>query len=321
MSYLQRLCWMPLLAASWQSATQPPVRSEAVGIRLDVLVSHDGRPVGGLTGQDFEVTDNGVLQRIQVATAADGVRIVIVLDTSYSVLTDSRVDLLVSAGTMVVRGLQAGDTAAVISFSRGAQLLSAPTSDASVIERTLLLSRRGVFKRRGDATAMWDAILAGASLVTGTQGRPVVVILTDGGDNASWLFRNQPDSAPWMRGQKRRTIDVLRNSGVVVDVVWVPPDRDSRTGRDDVYGAFSPDDPATLTGGMAFPAGDQHLERRLRARLAALRAGYVLTYTPSGVRRDDGWHTVRVRLKGRKGKIEARPGYFAGAATPMPIRP
>lgn len=43
------------------------------------------------------------------------------------------------------------------------------------------------------------------------------------------------------------------------------------------------------------------------------RTRYLLTYSPSGVRRDDGWHKIDVTLKAKRGKIKVRPGYFASS--------
>lgn len=44
----------------------------------------------------------------------------------------------------------------------------------------------------------------------------------------------------------------------------------------------------------------------------ALVGMYLLTYVPKGVCRD-GWHEVKVALKGARGEVTARPGYFDGA--------
>ena len=38
---------------------------------------------------------------------------------------------------------------------------------------------------------------------------------------------------------------------------------------------------------------------------------YLLSYEPAGVRRDDGWRRVEVRVKGRKAKVVTRTGYLA----------
>jgi len=50
-------------------------------------------------------------------------------------------------------------------------------------------------------------------------------------------------------------------------------------------------------------------ERALRE----IRARYVLTYYPTGVD-DPGWHALEVRLKGTRGDVTARPGYWAATA-------
>ncbi len=43
--------------------------------------------------------------------------------------------------------------------------------------------------------------------------------------------------------------------------------------------------------------------------LNELRARYLLTYYPVGVTRT-GWHDLKVSLKGARGDVTARPGYF-----------
>ena len=44
--------------------------------------------------------------------------------------------------------------------------------------------------------------------------------------------------------------------------------------------------------------------------LSEFRNRYVLTYEPTGVPAG-GWHPIEVKLKGKRGKITARRGYFA----------
>ena len=36
---------------------------------------------------------------------------------------------------------------------------------------------------------------------------------------------------------------------------------------------------------------------------------YILRYEPRGVERD-GWHRIDIKLRGRKGDLQARPGYW-----------
>jgi hypothetical protein len=45
--------------------------------------------------------------------------------------------------------------------------------------------------------------------------------------------------------------------------------------------------------------------------LTALRAGYVLAFTPADAQRDGKWHTLKVLLANRRGTVKVRPGYLA----------
>ena len=44
---------------------QQPIRTEATFVRVDVYPTRDGRPVEGLTAEDFEIREDGALQTIQ----------------------------------------------------------------------------------------------------------------------------------------------------------------------------------------------------------------------------------------------------------------
>ena len=75
------------------------------------------------------------------------------------------------------------------------------------------------------------------------------------------------------------------------------------------------DDLADAGGGRRWSASSSRDLRELFARvLEELRSRYLLTYSPTGVARE-GWHDVKVTLKGARGDVIARPGYFV---TPTP---
>jgi hypothetical protein len=67
------------------------------------------------------------------------------------------------------------------------------------------------------------------------------------------------------------------------------------------------------SGGKLFRAtSGSDLPALFKKALGECRSRYVLAYTPEGVRRDDGWHRLEVKLRnGKKGQVTARAGYLA----------
>ena len=72
-----------------------------------------------------------------------------------------------------------------------------------------------------------------------------------------------------------------------------------------------PEEFIEATGGVATDITKSSVARDLGNRLETLRRTYLLTYTPTGLKTDDGWHSVKVSVRGRRVNIKARPGYFA----------
>jgi hypothetical protein len=69
------------------------------------------------------------------------------------------------------------------------------------------------------------------------------------------------------------------------------------------------------TGGAVYEAEASSIGSTFTKVLAEFRSRYLLTYMPQGVRRDDGWHRVQVKLKNRTGRVKARTEYFARPAS------
>jgi len=309
MTCLHRLGFLALACASLlptEGGEQGAIRTRVDGVRVDVLVSDKGQPLDGLTPADFEVQDDGVVQNVDAVSSAGVVSVVLLVDTSFSVVQTARVGALVRAAAAVTRELVPGDQASLVIFSDEPRLIVDSTTDFSRLRQELEVIRQRATPRRHEPTAIWDAVLTASSLVAEKPGRPVVVLMSDGADNASWLLQTEASAARWMTAQRERTIEALQGAGVALEVLWVP----HSFGHDDgVHGPMSPVEPARAMGGMAFSAADARLAERVRARLAALRSGYVLTFTPTGVSCDGSWHELKVRLKRRSARIDARDSY------------
>jgi VWFA-related protein len=261
-------------------------------VRLDALVTSGGRPVTGLNAGDFAVTDNGVPQQLKMATTEGDVAVALVLDTSGSV-KGSALDHLVAASQTLVAMLKPGDTVSLVTFSNRLSLEAGSVRDPTVISHALLDARSA------GRTALWDALLAGVSLVAGRTQRSLVLAFTDGSDNSSWITREQ-------------LVESLKRSEAVVYAVqsgdWGKPEPGAplQTARRSLQSVVN------QAGGDVFQAESGiKLSQQFTAILEQFRSRYLLTYEPAGVRRDDGWHRVDVRVKGRQAKVVVRPGYYA----------
>jgi VWFA-related protein len=295
---------VPLLAAALQ-APEPPSFGVAVeGVYVDVFVTQGNRPVTGLSEADFELTDNGARQRVElVAVESLPLTTFFVLDASGSVAGE-KLDRLQAAGRALLGGLRPGDQAALVTFDHEIRVRVPPTGDRVRLERGV----NGILA--GGSTALLDALYAGTMLAS-AGGRSLLVLFTDGEDNMSWL-----DAA-----QVRR---VLEESNVLMQAVGVvaPDEATARLYR--TRGQPPPEQPhvrvlrelAAVTGGQFWPAASpDKLGEAFLAILDAMKTRYVLRFEPDRVRRE-GLHQLEVRLTRRKGKVHCRKAYFVGPKTP-----
>jgi VWFA-related protein len=267
-----------LLAAQLVSSPQTTFRSGVEIVELDVSVTRGGVPVAGLTARDFALTDNGIAQQVQSVTLEElPLSVTLVLDTSQSVAGE-RLQHLVQAGEGLTAALRPDDRAALITFSHAVDLRVPMTGDMPPIRAAL-----GAMIGNG-ATSLRDAIHLALQLQPHDNTRPLMLVFTDGHDTASWLTENA-------------VVDSARRAGVVIHAVRLEPDAllDKLT---------------QLSGGRTWSAtSDRQLQELFTKALDEMRARYLLTYTPAGVRKP-GWHDVKVTLKSGSADITARRGYF-----------
>jgi VWFA-related protein len=295
------------------TAMQPPAapagptfRTRASGVRIDVLVTDGERPVPHLTAADFELTDSGVSQQIEVASLRDAaVDVIIVLDTSAS-LGDDGLRHLLRATDSLLGSLRDGDRAALVTFSRVVMMRSALTPSHDRVRGML----HGL-KAEG-TTSVIDATYAATTLRTQADRSALLLVFSDGIDTASWL---PPEK---VLATVRRSAVVpyavvvgeaaaTNTDGPAADPARPPEPREPREPLDATEGFFR--DLVVSGGGVFMPAAEtSQLERRFAEALDNFRQRYVLTYTPRGVDAP-GWHPVTVKVKGQH-RVRASPGYL-----------
>jgi Ca-activated chloride channel homolog len=272
-------------AAAQPSGRQAPTFSSRVeAIRVDVLVTERGQPVRGLTAGDFEVVDNGVPQRVELA-AFDSIplNVVLALDVSASMVGEPLAELK-AAGRAVVNGLARDDQAGLVTFSHMVHVRQTLTPERAPVLAALDASSSG------GETALVDAAQAAMVLGESDVGRALVILFSDGVDTTSWLG---PSSV----------LRAARRADAVVYAVSSP----GAGGTPKFLGGL-----CDTTGGRLIEvASPERLTAALLQVLQEFRQRYVIGYTPRGVSRD-GWHALQVRVKNRGASIKARPGYLAG---------
>jgi VWFA-related protein len=276
---------MLLLAnAASTGAQQPTFSAKTEAVRVDVLVTENGRPLVGLEPGDFELLDNGVPQQVELASFDKiPLNVIVTLDMSGSVAGE-RLEHLRGAGRALLDALKKDEQAALITFSHVVSLGSDLTTDLGRVRTAI----EGLEPSGG--TGLVDASFAGIMLGESDVGRSLVLVFSDGLDTASWL----PPGG---------VLDVARRSDAVVYGVSA-----GRVRRDDFLRDLS-----ETTGGRLFDVeSTRELGSIFVSVLEEFRHRYLISYSPRGVSKD-GWHRIEVRVKRRGATVRARPGYLSGS--------
>jgi VWFA-related protein len=262
---------------------------------LDVTVTdRKGRHVPGLQAGNFRVDEDGRAQDILLVDAADTAATVgLIVDNSGS-MADKQPEVI-KAALAFVSASNPRDEMFVVNFNEHAGLGLPPaaafTADVHQIEVALRQRLPAGF------TALYDALALGIDhLHAGSRDRRALVVLSDGGDNAS---RRSLDT---VLVQARRSNATIYTIGIYDDTDL---DRDPRTLKKI----------AQASGGRAyFPHQLDDLVQVWRDIAGGIRSQYTLGYRSTNRARDGRFRKVTIRAT-RAGahdlRVTARDGYFA----------
>jgi Ca-activated chloride channel homolog len=278
--------WILLGAAMLATPQTPTFSSRLEAVRVDVLVTEDGRPVRGLKPADFAIRDDGVPQAVDIVSFEEiPLNVVLAMDISDSVSGD-RLDHLRGASRAVLGRLTKTDQAGLVSFNNVVEVRAELTLDTAQVRSAL------DHVQPSGETALVDGSYA-AMVLAQSSGpdvrRGLVIVFTDGAETISWLT---PD----------RVLEASRRTDAVVYGVIV---------RSRNKASFLHELSERTGGGMVEIESTKDLADRFVAILDEFRQRYLVSYTPSGVRAG-GWHRLDVRVRGRKAAIKARAGYLSG---------
>jgi VWFA-related protein len=286
------LLLLQLLAQAPQGRPSFKSSSEIVVLHVSVV---DGRAgfVSGLPKDAFAVYEDGRPQPIALFANDDTpVTVGLVIDSSGSMMT--RRDAVIAAGMAFAESSHPDDEMFTISFNekiwRGLPEGTAFTSDHEQLHQAL--NRTGA---RGQ-TALFDAIDEGLKqLDGGARSRKILIVVSDGGDNASRARFDQVLN------------DALRRDVVIYSVgIYDTDDKDAKPG---VLREL-----AAATGGEAFfPTAIDKVQPALERIARDIRSSYTIGYVPPEGGRPGRARKIRVDLHspdGRKLSVRARAAYL-----------
>lgn len=145
-------------------------------VRLFATVLKQGKPLEGLTTEDFRVREEEIDQEpLQVEPRLPPLSVVITLDTSGSM--SKRMAETQSAAKAFVNALEQRDSAQLVAFAREVRTLTPMSSSTDAVTNAIDQT-----VARGD-TALYDALYQSVELLADRPGRKAVVLLSDGVDD------------------------------------------------------------------------------------------------------------------------------------------
>jgi Ca-activated chloride channel family protein len=291
------------LASYAQSPPAPPA-SPAISVQTDLVVlpvavtDSQGNAVLGLTEQNFRVYEDGRPQKIALFQQGDTpITVGLIVDHSRSM--GPQLPEVADAVSSFARSGNPHDEMFVVDFNDdvSVELLNGKpfTDDPKELAKAVFSVRA-----RG-RTALYDAVAEGLlHLQLGRYERKALIIISDGGDNASL------QKFPQVLGLAQKSQVVIYSIGLVSDDGEVNPD---------VLRHF-----AKATGGVAyFPSRTNTVESISTQIARDLREQYTLGFAPEKANKPQGFRRIEVKVSApHHGKLRARTrtGYSASDAKP-----
>jgi Ca-activated chloride channel family protein len=164
-----------------QGAAAETVRVDVVQLHVSALDSQ-GKFVDGLTQKDFSVLEDGRPEKIESFEVARNLPITIGLVIDGSGSMAKAMEFVHTAGRKLFTDLIGEkDKGFVIEFREVPKLLTPPTNSIGrLIDAVEETSARG-------QTALYDSVVLGLYQFRALTGRKALIVVSDGGDNHSWV--------------------------------------------------------------------------------------------------------------------------------------
>jgi Ca-activated chloride channel family protein len=286
-----------------QQASEPGAFQISVDVALVVLEAtirdHEGHAVPRLKREDFEVFEDGRPQPIRLFRHGDTpVTVGLVIDHSGSMR--EKLEEVTAGARTFVRSSNSSDEMFVVNFNEKVSqgLPQGMRFSDSVEQLAAAVSGRPAI----GTTALYDAIIDGLiRLRDGAREKKVLIVISDGGDNAS-------------KAPLDRVLKMAEQSNAMIYTI----------------GIFDPDDPdgkpavlrrlAHETGGQAFFPAELSETVDICERIARdIRDQYTIGYSSPSEKRDGAYHKVRLTARSKtagKLTVRTRAGYSSTEPAP-----
>jgi Ca-activated chloride channel homolog len=276
------------------------LRRDVDEVILNATVLDDnGHLVNSLNQEDFAVTEDGVPQKIASFLHEDApVSLGLVVDNSGSML--HKRSAVNSAALDLVKASNPKDETFIVNFSDEAYIDQDFTSDTTKLREGL-----GHIDSKG-GTALYDAVVASADQLAkyGTRPKQILLIITDGEDNASTLNLEQTI----------RRIQELQGPTVYCIGLLFGDENSSKENR---RAKRALQLLSNETGGIAFFPKSLNQVDEIAAEVAKdIRNQYSLGYHSTKPASQGGYRLVHVEAKEKgmgKLTVRTRTGYFPRA--------
>ena len=296
------LLMSPAAAQAQQATPSPrPDSPYTINVSVDEVVLHatvrnrKGTPVAGLGRENFQIFEDRVLQPIKHFSHEDiPVTVGLVIDNSGS-MRPKRAEVI-AAALAFAGSSNPQDQMFLVNFNERVSF-GLPGNTLFTDQRDQLKAAMGTVIANGK-TALYDAVaVALEHLKKGNRDKKVLIVVSDGADNAS-------------AHTKAQMLDLATQSSAIIYSL----------------GIYEPDDPenrdphvlselAKASGGEAFFPEELRDVVPICERIAhEIRNQYTLSYVPTNQKQDGTYRTIQVRAESPAGRglaVTTRVGYLA----------
>jgi Ca-activated chloride channel family protein len=321
---IRRLGFILLVVALAAAQDRPIFRVKVDMVVLSFTITDNkGKYVTDLKPSDFKILEDGIPQKLStfsegnkppVEVASDGTTKPIVVDvtgttTTGVTTTETRSDAFVGTNVFVlfdtsnymyrgfvyasdaiadfIRGLDRADSVAVYTYSRNLSRAAGLTKERN----DAIAGLRGAVA--GDDSALYNGLLLTIRDAAKVPGRKVVIVFSNGPDNASMVA---PDDVRAVAEDEGIPIYVISTNEISKDPISA-----------NVFKRIS-----TRTGGKSYFATSwQKQVEAFEAIREDLGNSYTVTYYPQ-TNPNEGFRKISVEVvsdAGKKYRVQARPGY------------